>query len=155
MEKGPTSYPITTPHEIHEYQQVKFVDENLWECFFDGVSGCMACENNLSQGPNSGNTGALIVDLRAQYKGPSWDANSGRNRTHCVYPGYTWYTCGLSGGVNMVIEPGTDWLSCFPFGDRPMNPMGQVVALSPTVGIARIALLTQGRGVVLRGFSKK
>ncbi|KAL7478740.1 hypothetical protein ACHAW6_004498, partial [Cyclotella cf. meneghiniana] len=72
VDKEPTRYPISTPHEIHEYQQVKFVDENLWECYFDGVSGCMACENNLSQGPNSDNTGALIVDLRAQYKGPSW-----------------------------------------------------------------------------------
>jgi hypothetical protein len=92
---------MVTPHEIHEYQQVKFVDEKLWKCYMEESTGCFACENTLAQGPNEGNTGALIVDIRAQYKGASWDANNnGRYRTHCIYPGYTWRTCGVSGGMN-------------------------------------------------------
>jgi hypothetical protein len=131
VKKPTTKSYITTPHEVHEYQQVKFLDESLWNCYYDGVSGCLACENNLSQGPNSGSTGALIVDVKAQYKGKSWDADSGRQRTHCIYPGYTWYTCGVSGGVNMVIEPPTEWLDCFVNGDKPTNPAGPSGGANP------------------------
>lgn len=88
---------IPTPHEVHEYQQVKFLDEPLWRCRLEGgADGCVACRNPTQ--------GAFIVEVKSNYKRADWNIRTDTQevREHCVYPDQEFWAC-LS--TNMVIEP--------------------------------------------------
>ena len=117
---------FTAPHEVHEYEQVKFFDEPKWACEFEDIGGkaaaCMRCWN-------PGNIGdeALIVEVKSQYKRADWnirDETIDPPRKHCIWPkrGDFW-TCF---NYHLVIEPDTDWLEGnldgvpFSYRDRPI-----------------------------------
>jgi len=100
---------VEAPHEVHQFEQVKFYDEPEWDCRFDNIQdvvGCLVCKNGKSEGNN-----ALIVEVKAMYKRSDWtikDETVNPPRKHCLYPEHgEFWTCFNS---NLVIEPDTTWL---------------------------------------------
>lgn len=106
---------FSAPHEVHQFEQVKFKDEAKWECEEDtigGVTGCMKCRN-----PGSLDDEALVVEVKAMYKRPNFNLKGDDPvRQHCIFPkrGYFW-TCFNS---NLVIEPASEWLG--ELKDKPI-----------------------------------
>uniref|UniRef100_A0A7R9ZIZ3 Uncharacterized protein n=1 Tax=Pseudictyota dubia TaxID=2749911 RepID=A0A7R9ZIZ3_9STRA len=98
---------LPTPHELHQYEQIKFQEEPLWKCRFE--MGCVICKN-----PNPIGGQALLVEIKSQYKRADWNVPDDQSvREHCIMPQQEIAACTTS---NIVIEPDTSFL---PNGDRP------------------------------------
>ena len=98
------------PHEVHQYEQVKYFDETEWECRQIEISnqiGCIECYN-----PGEVGAEGLVVEVKAMYKREDLrikDESINKPRKHCIWPERgSFYTCFNS---NLVIEPDTDWLN--------------------------------------------
>jgi hypothetical protein len=102
--------PLVSPHEVHLYEQIKYINEPDWECRLQ--YGCVICKN-----PNPVGGPALLCEVKSQYKRANWaipDTQS--TREHCIMGQQEIWACLES---NLVIEPDTSFL---PNGDRPMMP---------------------------------
>jgi len=99
------------PHEVHQFEQVKFHEEDQWDCRTDaiaGVTGCLACKSTKEE--------ALLVEVQSIYKRADANINNAPTRKHCIFPGQgEFYTCFNS---NLVIEPDSAWLK--PYSDKPI-----------------------------------
>mmetsp|Transcript_22071 Transcript_22071/g.47998 ORF Transcript_22071/g.47998 Transcript_22071/m.47998 type:complete len:219 (+) Transcript_22071:366-1022(+) len=125
---------FTAPHEVHQFEQVKFLEEPEWECEFDSVAdivGCLKCRNPREIGGE-----ALVVQVKAMYKRVNLnEKNEIANppREHCIFPGrgYFW-TCFNS---NLVIEPDSEWLG--DDKDKPIYGANQDECLSGAEAAAK------------------
>jgi len=123
---------FTAPHEVHQFEQVKYYDEPEWACNMDSVAGhvgCIKCWNPRDEGED-----ALIVEVKAMYKREELnikDETVNKPRKHCIFPGrgYFW-TCFNS---NLVIEPDSDWLG--ELKDKPIYNSTGMEALPDQDGI--------------------
>lgn len=88
---------IETPHEIHEYQQVKYVPNSAWKCRVS--DGCTICKNATSV--------PAIIEVKANYKRADWNIRTDTQevREHCVNPRQEVWAC-FSGYI-VEPEPGT------------------------------------------------
>merc|ERR1719384_945567 len=107
--KGKKKGKYPAPHEVHQYEQVKFNDEPEWDCKdadVAGLIGCIQCWNPREVGGD-----ALVVQVKAMYKRENFnirDETLDPPRDHCIFPnGASFWTCFNS---NLVIEPDTAWL---------------------------------------------
>lgn len=94
---------IPTPHEVHEYQQIKYLDPEDWTCHMK--MGCLVCKNETDA--------PLIAEVKANYKREIWFIRTDTQevREHCVNPEQEIWACL---NTNMVIEPEP--------GKRPDSP---------------------------------
>lgn len=117
MDKFRRRRGLPAPHEVHEYEQVKFEDEPEWSCDEVTVAdtiGCLKCIN-----PRPTDQEALIVEVKSMYKRTDFDVRDeilDPPRKHCIFPGRgPFFTCM---NHKLVIEPDTSWLGSFK--DKPI-----------------------------------
>jgi hypothetical protein len=98
---------IPTPHEVHAYDQARFVPNDAWKCKVK--DGCVICENVTTE--------PAIVEVKAMYKRADLNVRDMsplpgnlETREHCVNPGQEVWAC-LNG---YIIEPEP--------GSRPNTP---------------------------------
>jgi hypothetical protein len=86
--------PIPTPYEVHEYQQIKYLNPEKWTCRVE--HNFVICKNKTKA--------PLIAAVKAQYKRTDWNLRPTENEAteHCVKPGAEIWASMTN---NMVIEP--------------------------------------------------